>query len=364
VSLVPPELRFHARQLIFELQENAGLLRLWNWQVARLSRPDAPYDVLYVGPEEQRARAQALFATERAELVSAQTLTAPNVAVVTHVPLPGTLKVPMQLHMVVPLDRSLDDIIADFHDGLRRKLLKLRPGFVMEQVIEHRELERLHREMLAPYAEARHRDGAVPLDVEATRRIARGAGRMDVLKLDGEEVGCHLGYPREARGFTHWVSLRYGYPKPVFEDQRRFSDINSMNGYLTLEWAKASGFHVHDLGSCVARPDDGLLQWKRRRGGIPDSTWAHLQLSVRLPRSVRAELLWDHPLFSVEGDRLSLSLGLPGDRTDSEAAARFRELRFGGLASVALHAARVPGADLLASLRELSPGAELYVHGT
>jgi hypothetical protein len=270
----------------------------------------------------------------------------------------------MRLHMVVPLDRSLEAILSGFHDGLRRKLLKQRPAFSFEQVIEHRPLERLHREMLTPYAEARHRDGAVVLPLEAMRRIARGAGRLDVLKLDGDEVGCHLGYPREVRGFTHWISLRYGYPKHVFGDQRRFSDVNQMNAFMVTEWAKASGFHLHDLGACTARPDDGLLQWKRRRGGVPDASWARLQLSVRLPRSVRAELLWDHPLFSVEGDRLSLSLGLPGDRTDSEAAARFRELCFGGLASIALHTARVPSADLLASVRELGPGAELYVYGT
>jgi hypothetical protein len=354
---------FQARQLAYELQENAGLARLWRWQVARLTSPDAPYEVLYIGPEAQRARAARLFDAQQVEIVSAQALAAPNVAVASHVPLPGALRVPTTLHMVVPLDRPLEHILGTFHSGLRRMVLKRRSDYAHKQVIEVDELERLRLEMLTPYAQARHGEGAVMVSAESVQRIARGKGRLDVLMLGGEELGCHLGYVRETAGFLHWVSSRHGYPPHVFDDRKRFSEVNAMNNFLACEWAKANGFHAHDLGSCVGRPEDGLLQWKRRRGGNPDASWSRLHLSVRLPRAVRAELLWDHPLFNVEGDRLSLSLGLPADRTDSEAVVRYRELRFGGLASVALHAARVPGAALLTLLRGLCPAAELYVHG-
>jgi hypothetical protein len=361
-ALVPATLRINARLLAGEMRENSGLARLWRWEVARLSRPDAPYDLLYLGPAEQRAQAAALFAAERVEIVNAQALTTPNVAVASHLPLPGAVHVPTQLRMIIPLDQAIADILAGYHEGLRRRLTKLRSRFELKQVIELSELERLHRDMLAPYAQARHGDGAVTIDLESLRRIARGAGRLDVLTEDGREVGCHLGYPRERDGFVNWISLRYGYPKEIFEDTKRFSDVNSMNLFATLEWAKASGFHAHDLGACVGRPEDGLVQWKRRRGGHPDASWSRVRLNVRLPRAVRAGLLWDHPLFSVEGDRLSMSLGLPSHKTDSEAAARYRELRFNGLASVALHAARAPGPELLESLRALCPAAELYVH--
>lgn len=355
-------MRADARQLAHEMQEHSGLVRLWRWEVARLSRPDAPYDVLYVGPEEQRAQAAAVFAADRVELVKVEALTAPNVVLVSHLPMPGALSVPAHVRMVVPLDRPLDDILARYHEALRRQLQKKRARFGFKQVIELSELERVHQQMLQPYAKARHGSGVVDIDAETVRRIARGSGRLDLLLEDGREVGCHLGYPRERGGFAHWISLRYGYPKEIFEDSKRFSDLNSMNNFVSLEWAKASGFHAHDLGACVGRPEDGLVQWKRRRGGQPDASWSRVRLKVRLPRAVRAELLWDHPLFGVEGDRLSLSLGLPSGRSDGEATARYRELRFDGLASVALHAARAPGEGLLEALRALCPTAELYVH--
>src|SRR5262249_50437077 len=153
---------------------NGGLARLWRWEVARLSRPDAPYDLLYIGPAEQRAQAAAIFAAPRVEIVNAQALTAPDVAVASHLPLPGAVHIPPQVHMVVPLDRSLADIVADYHQDLRRRLQKLRSRFGLKQVVELTELERLHRDMLLPYAHARHGQGAVLIDVEAVRRIARG----------------------------------------------------------------------------------------------------------------------------------------------------------------------------------------------
>jgi len=72
---------------------------------------------------------------------------------------------------------------------------------------------------------------------------------------------------------------------------------------------------------------------------------------VRLPKHGRAQFLWDAPLFSLEPSGLTLWLGLPEDKSDEEAAARYREMGFGGLSRVYVHCARPPGPALFERLR-------------
>jgi hypothetical protein len=211
----------------------------------------------------------------------------------------------------------------------------------------------LFRSMLAPYAAERHGDSVQQVRLNALRTTARGSGRLDLLLHRDQPVGCHLGYPQTLDRERHWINWRLGYPKGIFSDPKRLRDVNSMNVYLGLQWAVQNGFDHYDLGGCVARPRDGLLQWKRRRGGAVDARHSDGSFFVRLPRVGVAQFLWDSPLFSVKGHALTLRLGLPSASSDDEAIRRFREMGFSGLARVCLHCARRPGERLLDSVRGL-----------
>ena len=89
---------------------------------------------------------------------------------------------------------------------------------------------------------------------------------------------------------------------------------------MALEWAIENGFDYYDIGTCLARPDDGLLEWKRRRGGDVDTLGNNGYLFVRLPKVGIAQFLWETPLFAVEGKELTLHLGLPDGPSDEEIA--------------------------------------------
>ena len=99
----------------------------------------------------------------------------------------------------------------------------------------------------------------------------------------------------------------------------------------------AQGFDFYGLGLCLARPDDGLLKLKRRRCGYFDSLGNHPYLFVRLPKKGTADFLWETPLFAVEGNKLTLHLGLPTGASAEQVASRYHEMVFGGLHKIYLY---------------------------
>jgi hypothetical protein len=64
-----------------------------------------------------------------------------------------------------------------------------------------------------------------------------------------------------------------------------------------------------------------------------------------------AQFLWETPLFAVEGNNLTLHLGVPDGPSDDEVANRYREMGFGGLFKIYLHCSRTPSEMLLDTLR-------------
>jgi len=129
-----------------------------------------------------------------------------------------------------------------------------------------------------------------------------------------------------------------------------------MTTFMTLEWALANGFDYHDIGLCVARPDDGLLKWKRRRGGDVDTLNNHACLFVRLPATGQADFLWETPLFAMEGNKVTLHLGLPAEASEEEIASRYQEMVFGGLHKIYLYSAPQAGEAFLQTLRNRYAG--------
>ena len=283
-----------------------------------------------------------------------QLAVADDTAILTEAPLAGALRIPWSIHAVVPLKRTIDEVLASYDGELRRRLRK-RPEYRLRPVVDEREVLEISRTMIDAYAIARHGEHTTAIGPETVLKLARGAGgaRLDVMVRGDETVACHLGCPFTRRGKRYWETVRFGYPEAVFTDPKRLRDANSMNTFLELVWSIENGFDYYNMGQSPAHPDSGLFQWKRRRGGEAHVLHNDGYFSIRLPRKGAAKFLWDAPLFVASREGLTLRLGLPDGPSDKEVAQRYREVGYGGLSRVLLHCARPPGDTLLESLRAL-----------
>lgn len=364
-KFVSPSMRYELRSAANRLN---GLLQqacLWRWEIARFRlQHESPYEVLYVGRKNRRDMAKLLIGGKSlidngAPQDQAQPASSNHVVVISEVPTTGALNVPVYLSAVVPLGRSLEDITARYDSELRRSIRKNRPLYSMRQARLDEEIEMADRDMLRPYAVARQGTHAAQFATQEVFRIARTVGRLDLITLNDEVVACHLGCVVARGGKRYWSTLRFGYTEAVFSDAKKLREVNSMTTYMALEWAIENGFDYYDIGLCVARPDDGLLKWKRRRGGDVDSLGNDAYLFVRLPKTGTARFLWDTPLFAFEGKELTLHLGLPDGPSDEEAARRYHEMVFGGLDKIYLHCEKNKGEQFLETLRNRYANAQV-----
>ncbi|WGK88555.1 hypothetical protein [Pseudomonas migulae] len=356
-KLISPSLRYEIRNAATWLRDILGRACFWKWEVARFRlQKDSPYEFLYIGRKKQREMAKLLIggkSQEPSDTVDGEPAPAASnhVVVVSEAPSPGALNVPLYLSAVVPLGRSIDEITAKYDSELRRNIRKNRPRYRMVQTLLDDEIEKADREMLQPYAEARQGIHAAQFPAQEVLRIAKTVGRLDLIMLEDEVVACHLGCIITRGGKRYWSTLRFGYVEAIFSDAKKLREVNSITTFMALEWAIDNGFDYYDIGLCVARPDDGLLKWKRRRGGDIDSLGNHAYMFVRLPKTGRARFLWDTPLFAVEGKEITLHLGLPDGPSDEEVASRYHEMVFGGLHKIYLYCAKSSGEQFLDTLR-------------
>ncbi|CAI8818124.1 Acetyltransf_6 domain-containing protein [Pseudomonas sp. IT-P44] len=349
-KLMSPSMRFELRKALAWLGDIAARACVWRWEIARFKlREDSRYDILYVGRKSQREFVKVLLGAEPQGVDNLSK--SDRTVVVSDMPSWGALYVPQYLSAVVPLRRSIDEITARYNTELRRNLRKNRLRYGMKQALNDDEIETADREMLQPYARARHGAAASQIASHEVQRVAKRAGRLDLVVLEDQVVACHLGCVVTRAGKRYWSTVRFGYPDEVFSDARKLREVNSITTFMALEWAIENGFDYYDIGTCLARPDDGLLEWKRRRGGDVDTLGNHGYVFVRLPRTGAAQFLWETPLFAVEGKHLTLHLGIPDGPSDEEVANRYREMGFGGLSKLYLHCSREPGAALLDNLR-------------
>jgi hypothetical protein len=353
-QLITPSVRFELRKAHAWLRDIAGRACFWRWEFVRFKlREESAYDIFYVGRKAQRDFVKVLMGAEpQVANQQVEPDKSGRTVFVSEIPTPGALCVPQYLSAVVPLGRSIEDITARYNSELRRNLRKNRLRYRLKQALNDDEIESADQGMLQPYASARHGTSASQIEQQEVRRVAKtAAGRLDLVLLEDEVVACHLGCVITRAGKRYWSTIRFGYPETVYSDAKKLREINSITTFMALEWALENGFDYYDIGTCLARPDDGLLEWKRRRGGDVDTLNNHGYLFVRLPKVGVAQFLWETPLFAVEGKKLTLHLGLPDGPSDDEIAERYREMGFGGLSRVYLHCAKAPPEKLLETLR-------------
>jgi hypothetical protein len=352
-KLISPSTRFELRKAVSWLRDLLSRACFWRWEIVRFKlREGSQFDVLYIGRKTQREFVKVLMGAQSSgHDKKSESGTSSQTVLISEMPTPGALCVPQYLSAVVPLSRSIDEITARYNTELRRNLRKNRLRYRMKQALNDDEIESADQEMLQPYAKARHGSAASQIETHEVHRVAKNAGRLDLVLLEDEVVACHLGCVITRAGKRYWSTIRFGYPETVYSDAKKLREINSITTFMALEWAIENGFDYYDIGTCLARPDDGLLEWKRRRGGDVDTLGNYGYMFVRLPKTGVAQFLWETPLFAVEGKGLTLHLGLPDGLEDEEIASRYREMGFGGLSKIYLHCTRPPGEPLLDTLR-------------
>ncbi|SPO54559.1 conserved protein of unknown function [Pseudomonas sp. JV551A1] len=357
-KLITPSMRFEIRKFLIWTQDIMGRACLWRWEIARFRlQKSNDYEVLYVGRKSRREMAKLLIggkpeAGTKPGNGAQQPGPASHRLLISEMPSAGALYVPHYLSAIIPLGRPLEEIIARYDGELRRSIRKCRPLYRMQQVLTDEAIGKADREMLQPYAQARHGLHAKQFDSQEVVRIAQTVGRLDLIMKGDEVVACHFGCVITRAGKRYWSTLRFGYPEAVFSDPKRLREVNSITTFMALEWAIEQGFDYYDIGQCLARPDDGLLKWKRRRGGDVDTLGNQAYMFVRLPKTGIAKFLWEFPLFAVEDSKLTLHLGLPDGPSDEEIVDRYREMVFGGLFKIYIYCAKAPGELLLENLRD------------
>lgn len=357
-KLITPSMRFEIRKFLIWTQDIMGRACLWRWEIARFRlQKSNDYEVLYVGRKSRREMAKLLIggkpeAGTKPGDGAQQSGPASHRLLISEMPSAGALYVPHYLSAIIPLGRPLEEIIARYDGELRRSIRKCRPLYRMQQVLTDEAIGKADREMLQPYAQARHGLYAKQFDSQEVVRIAQTVGRLDLIMKGDEVVACHFGCVITRAGKRYWSTLRFGYPEAVFSDAKRLREVNSITTFMALEWAIEQGFDYYDIGQCLARPDDGLLKWKRRRGGDVDTLGNQAYMFVRLPKTGIAKFLWEFPLFAVEDSKLTLHLGLPDGPSDEEIVDRYREMVFGGLFKIYIYCAKAPGELLLENLRD------------
>lgn len=270
----------------------------------------------------------------------------------TDFPSPGSICIPATLATIVPLHRTVEEILATYSRSLRRSITGQRSKYRTETISDIDKITSIEQEMLKPYANVRH-ENAHHLGLETVVSLSTSKfGRLDLLYLDDEAVGCHLGNAYERNGKKYWHVNRFGYPEKIFSDYKHWGEVNSMNLHLALETAIKEGYDFIDYGGSLARPGAGLIEWKRRRKGLLSQDYGQY-LYLKLPRQGADLFFWDSPLFAIEDAKITLHLGVPAQQSNEEVMARYHEMGYGGLYKVYLHCAKELDETLVECVRAL-----------
>ncbi|MGE5137852.1 MAG: GNAT family N-acetyltransferase [Rudaea sp.] len=355
-KFISPSLRFKLKNRATRLGELRSLACLWQWELARLPRGGGgPLDILYLGRKAKRRQAMAALGFDSGPGEDdGSRMSGRQRVVISELPIPGALRVPLYVNTAVPLGRPLEEITASYDRRLQQLIRKHRPNYTVRRAVEAAEIDQIDRDMLKSFAAARHGDRALQMPSRDVRAMAQAEwGRLDVVCSGDEAVACQLGCTEVRAGKRYWNVLYFGCPEAVLSDRKRFGQANAMADYLGLEWAIENGFDYYDLGLSPGRPDSGSLQWKKHRRAVLEPARTYGNFYVLLPKAGVARLLWNAPLFSLQHGNLVLHLGIPDGHSDEEIVARYREMGFGGLSNVYLHCERPLDGNVLGEIRAL-----------
>jgi hypothetical protein len=354
-KILSPSMRFGIRDKKDWLKERLNLAAFWRWKQTYLyPKEGSQFKVRYWGRQENINLAETLLGIDRASgVVQADHHVPERSVTVSEIPIPGAIRVPKYLRAIVPLEGGMEAIIADYDSELRRRLKKYRPNFHTKQALTDEEIDAADNTLLRPFASDRHGAAVNHMPSKTVRDFAQRFGRLDLVYENSELVACLLAMEYWVAGKKYWILDRFGYPESVFSDPKRLGHINAMNNHIAMEWAIENGYDYYDIGLVFARPWDGLLHWKKRRGSIMRTTalplFSHFYLKVS--DADAAEFFWESPLFSEDGrGLLTLHLGLPAGKSDADFLDHYNKMTFRELRQVNLYTTTPPSEALLNSL--------------
>ena len=360
-TFVSPSLRFEIRQNKERASHFLARLYFWQWRSVKFAFSTTnPTTIHYKGRLKNKPILLSLLGLDTDLYNSASASAGASVSekgaevLVTEYPMRDAICIPFCLITIIQLGRPVEDIMASYSKSLRQSINSDRPNYHYMAIDELAAVDEVERNMLKPYASARHDIGAAQLEPGLVRKFAQQQhGRLDLLMQDEEQVGCHLGNPYTRQGKRYWHVNRLGYPSTVFSDYKRWGRVNSINMHLALEAAITNGYDYCDYGVSLAKPGHGLIGWKRRRRGFLATHDNFNYFYMRLPKTGAAQFLWDCPVFGVEAGKPTLHLGIPEGKTDEEMLSRYHEMGYAGLYKVYLDYAKPPSAQFVESIRAL-----------
>lgn len=344
---ISPSLKTEIRFRLLRVKGLAQSFYFWRWQYKQFQTKTPSISVRYLG--QYPALVQVLLGVDNQNPESCQS---DHTLWLTDFPLPRAYPIPSALTTIVPLHRTVEDIMATYASSLRRSVNKQRPQYRYEIVRDLDKIAEINQAMLMPYANARH-ENACHLDFSNITQLALSEhGRLYALYCGDELVGCHLANFYERNNQRYWHVNRFGYPEHIFADFKRWGEVNSINLHMALEEAVQGNFDFCDYGMSLAKPGAGLIEWKRRRKGRLGRE-AGTQFYLTLPKKGLAQFFWDSPLFSIEKGKITLHLGIPADKTDEEVLARYHEMGYMGLFKVYLNCISQPSDTVIEGVRSL-----------
>jgi hypothetical protein len=348
-----PSLRFEIKQKKRQLTQFLASLCFWKCETSTFYLNESQQTTIhYHGRPENKVVLLTLLGISREVACEPQNINS-NKVYVSEYPVPNSICIPHCLTTVVKLRRSVEDILRTYSRSLRRSILQGVTNYRYETIYDQEKIDEIERQLLIPYAKARHDTGAAQLGAGVVRKLALPQyGQLDLLYHGEEVVGCHLGNFYTSKGKKYWHVNRLGYPEAVFSDFKRWGEVNSMNLHLALETAIKNGYDYCDYGVSLARPGAGLIEWKRRRRGfLIDDYYKYFYL--KFPKKDATQFFWDTPLFGVEGGKITLHLGILESKTDEETIDRYHEMGYAGLYKVYLHCIQPPSELLIEAIRGL-----------
>jgi hypothetical protein len=322
----------------------------WQWEFKQgIGTLPSGHTVQYSGRKSQRERAMLLLNVTDKAPSSSETVT------ISEMPFVGAICLPIVLSTVIPLKNRphFDALLAQLNASRVRHFMKNRHAYALKQVVADADVDFAYTHLLKPYAASRHGEGVSHLTRYEVAKMAKITGALHFFYHHDELVGCQIGKPISRDGKRYWRCIRAGYPENVFSDLSRFGEVHNSNVMSSIEWAFNQGYDFFDIAITLARPFDGVLQWKRSYRGLLSLMGNYSYFHLSLPTHNRTSFFWHTPLLTTNNGLLHLHIGIPQGTTDEDATAYLGMMGFGGLATVTVYSADTPSSKIRDYLTKL-----------
>ena len=349
-SLQQPSIKFFLKEKKHRLKQIIRLVYSWRWQFSSLpSSKSSDVKFYYLGRKSERTNTISFLGLDDLNASSTisnsnsisdckTTATSKAKVLVSEMPFPGAICLPLNLSTVISLkNQTIDDILMGFEKRKRRLINCQVANFKLKKVTNIDDVIRLNEQMLKPFANARYGQGAYHFPIEQLIEMTFKTGQFNLLLHNDKEVGCTIGHFSERNKKRYWQSDRMGFPEFIFSESQQYRETNVVITYLQIQWAIANGFEYYDMGANAAYTEAGVLHNKRTFGGQLSLMGNYNYLYLKLPAAYAAKFYWQKPLFALEDKAIVLHLGLLDGVSDSALLDRYKTLDFGGIEKVYLH---------------------------